>query len=182
MILSELIQRAVDIASKSVDTAVTRLALETAAEPLLGIVFHEVSVDKARNEYKRSLLTRTKTLAVVNGSVAIPTDVLTEYMWDSHLIDTTAPTKRYSLTPWHQFITAALDRRLGHYSVEGESTLHVIEPATSYSPTSGPTETLLLSVPCVVVVPAATTDAIVARDEILDDLVRGLASALNTKF
>lgn len=178
MILSELIQRAIDIASNSTDTAVTRLALEAAAEAELSIAFQEVSAVVASSVATRSLLRRTKSLSFVNGAVTVDSDVLTEYISEGNITDPTDKTKRYSLTPWNQFITDELDSRLGHFSIEGESTLHVIEPGTAYDPASGPTETLLLTVPCFVVVPAAISDPVLVRDEVLDNLIKALAVRL----
>lgn len=178
MTLLELVQRAIDIASLNKDTTVTRLAMEVAAEPLVLQAFRDVSANCARQEHKRTLLRRTKSLTLVNGAVALTDDVLTEYITDSNVIDPTDKTKRYSLTPWSQFITDELDLRLGHYAIEGETTLHVIEPGTPYDPAGGPTETLLLTTPCAVAVPTASGNAVVAPAEILDDLIAGLAAAL----
>lgn len=178
MTLNELIQRALDIASKGLDTSVTRLAMEVAVEPLLPVVFAQVSANVARDEKQRTQLRRTKSLAFVDGLVTIPDDVLTEYMVDASLVDPTDRTKRYSRAPWRQLVTDELDLRLGHFAVEGETNMRLVEPGTVYDPTTGPTITLNLTVPCSVVVPAAATDQVVAMNEILDDLTVALANAL----
>lgn len=180
MILRELIQRAVDIASSRQDTSVTRLSLETAAEPMLPLVFSSVAVRLARAERTRTMLRRTKSLSVANGSATLTSDVLTSYISDANLRDATDKTKQYSLTQWDQLVTDQLDPRLGHFAVEGEATLRVVEPNTAYSPTSGPTITLLLTVPCVPAIPAIGA-AVVATDEVVEELISELAAQLTPK-
>lgn len=181
MNLSELIQRAVDIASRQQDTAVTRYALEAAAEPLLPIVFRQVGVELARTANTRTLLRRTKTLNFVGGVVTLTSDVLTDYVCEGHLADPTDRTKRYSLAPWNSFITDELDPRLGHFAVEGEATMRVVEPNTTYDPTTGPTVTLELTTPCAPVVPATAATAVAATDEVVMRLVGALAAALSPR-
>jgi hypothetical protein len=178
MTLTELIQRAVDIASKDLDTSVDRMGIETVVEPLVPIAFHDVSVRLAREEHTRHLLRRSMVLNFINGVEDLDNDVLSAYISDATLVDQADRTKRYSLIPYSQLVTDELDPRLGHFAVEVGHTIHVVEPNSTYDPTTGPTIDLYLTTPCVVAVPAAVGDPVVATYEVLDDLVHALAMAL----
>lgn len=179
MTLQELVDRALSIASIGLDQSVAQLLTnEVVAEDLLLQVFAEVGEQAARDERQRHLLRRTKDLAVVNGTVALPGDALSMYIEDSVLIDPTDITKRYSYLAWEHFVRSPLDSRLGHYSVVGEMALEVVEPDTEYNPTSGPTINLQLSIPCVPEVPASVGDDIAVSAEVADVLVERLAVAL----
>lgn len=177
MILREMIQRAVDIASARQPTTIDRLAIEAAAEPMLSIVFNIVSERTAGDEYRRHLLKRTSVIAFVNGSGTIPETVLTHYLNESVLYDTAAPSSIYSHVPeWSDFVRH-YDTRLGAYTVN-ESTASVIQPAATYVIGSGLTGNLSLVTPCTIAVPTVITNPIVARDEIIDDLTAELAARL----
>jgi hypothetical protein len=175
--LQQLIDQAVSLASRN-DSLSSAISAEMVTEDMLEIVFGDLATDMARSPATRSLLRRTKTLTFVGGEVAVPDDVLTEHMADSNLLDPDDPTKLYSFTSsWERFIQNS-EQRLGYYSVEGESTLHVTEPGTAYDPAGGPDIELLLTVPCAPAVPAAATDPIAIREELIGDLIARLARAL----
>jgi len=176
MTLRELIQRALDIASQGLGP-LDRAALETAVEPILPIVFGEVGDFYASREHTRSLLRRTKDLVVANGVVQLSDDVLTRYICDAVLYDPTDTTKRYSLVPWESLVRESLDDRLGYFAVEGEATLHVVEPYEEFDPTVGPDVALKLSVPCALEIPALDTN-IDMPAEVTDELLRRLVNAL----
>lgn len=178
MTLQELIDRALSVASAGLDPSVAQsLTNEIVAEDVLDIVFSEVGVQAARTERLRHTLRRTKVLAVVNGTVALSGDTLTAYIADSVLTDPDDTTKRYSYLAWESFVRDSLDSRLGHYSVQ-ESVLAVVEPGAAYDPTTGPTLSLHLSLPCVPEVPALATDTVAVSEEVADLLVERLAMAL----
>lgn len=182
MILQELIDRALSIATVGLDPATASLlADEVRAEDLLLTVFTQVGVQAAREERLRHTLRRTKTLNVVNGTVQLPSDVLSAYITDSVLYDPTDLTKRYAYLAPEHFVRERLDARLGHYSVVGESGVRVTEPGESYDPFTGPTVELHLTIPCVPEVPATANDAIAVSDEVADDLVAALARELRAR-
>ncbi len=182
MTLKELIQRAVDIASKGQDTAPTRLAMEAAAEPLLPTTFQKVGEMLAARDNTRHLLRRTKQLSVVDGAVALDPDVLTSCIHSASLRDPADRTKNYSLAPWNQLSTGELDPRLGHFALEGDTdaatVLHVVEPGDEFDPDGGETIDLLLNIPCIPVIPANIDDDIAAAPEVLTHIIIELAAAL----
>lgn len=180
MFYQELLQRAIDIANLGLpeDTAFT--TAEQAIEPVVRSIFRSVGVAAARTARLRTTLRKTKPLAVVNGVVALSSDVLTPYIDESSLIDAANKTKLYGLCEWHAMTNDELDSRLGHYALEGEATLHVVEPGTVYSPTAGPTVALLLTTPCAPAVPVLIGDPVVATEEVLDLLLAALAEGLKT--
>lgn len=177
----ELIQRAVEIAIQGVP-GIDRAAAEIAAEPLLLIVFGEVGRELAASDRTRHILRRVKTLDVVDGEVAIPDDVLTEYTCEATLYDPADVAKRYSLATWSDFINGVLDSRLGHFIIN-EGVLTVVEPDSQWEPTAGPTLTVHLAIPCAPEVPAIDTEIAVPAeitDMIVDRLVRALKPTLVT--
>lgn len=178
MTLKELIQRSLDIASGGTGAAVVTMDTEAIVEPLLPVVFRAVGTEAARTERTRTLLHRAKAIVFVDGVVDLSTDQLTEYIRDSSLSDSVDVTKRYAYTEWDNFIRPNLDTRLGYYSLEGEHTLHVTEPGTSYDPLTGPAISLRLDIPCVPVVPVSLTGTVDAPDEIVIMLIEALAAAL----
>lgn len=179
MILSELIQRALDIASNGQDTSVTRLADEIAVEPQLLQVFDAVSRNTARNPAKRSLLRRTNSVTFVNGVGVLPQTILTPYLCESLLYDTADLTARYAWVSQFSELITTHDMRLGYYSVN-ESSIYVVQPGANYVQGSGLSGALSLVTPCDIVVPAVAA-AVVVRDELLEDLIAGLATALRAK-
>lgn len=180
MTLKELIQRAVDVAGHGFPD------LEIAVEPRLPLIFGRISDRYARDPMLRPMLRRTLVLAVTDGSVSLPTNVLTPYLYTSTLVDPTDQTKLYSFAPWNLFIRD-YETRIGQYSMKhfdvqsgrGMSELlflYVTEPGTAYSSSSGPTVTLELTTPCAVLVPASAAGVINARDEVVDDILQELIS------
>jgi hypothetical protein len=150
------------------------------AESLTPQVFQDVARNAAKDPDKRSLLRRAKTVTFVSGAATLTDDVLTQYMEDSALTDTTSLTKTYSWErEWVDFIRAPrVERRLGYYNVQGGTSLYVIEPGALYVQGSGISASRQLVVPCVPAVPATATTAIDAVDEITSDLVDALAEVL----
>lgn len=143
-------------------------------------VFAAVGERMAANERTRHLLRRTKNLAVVNGSVTLTEDVLSDYIDDSVLLDPDDLDKNYSYISWEHFVREPFDPRLGHYSIEGEGELRVVEPGDAYTAVGGPTVVLRLSIPCSPEVPAAAASPIDARGEVVDELRAALVQVLKT--
>ncbi len=177
--LQQLIDQAISIANRGVPPSTSpALSAEMIAEDLVGTVFQQVGQTVAADPTRRSLLRRTKTVAFAAGSATLTGDVLTQYLSESMLYDPTALSAVYSWIPqWEEFVRM-VDRRDGYYCVN-ESTIAVIQPNAVYSPSSGLSGNLSLVTPCAPAVPAAATDAVVIRDELIDDLVMGLADALS---
>lgn len=178
MTLQELIDRALSIATAGQDPSTSPfLNADAIAEDMLPQVFGTVAIRAASTRHLRHTLRRTKTVAVVSGTVVLPTDTLSAYITDSVLIDPADRTKRYTYLPWDALLGEPLDPRLGHYSIEGESRLWVVEPGEEYAGT-GPTAAYLLTIPCVPEVPASANDTIAVSEEVADELVTELARQL----
>lgn len=176
MILRELIQRSLDIASQGMGTPVLATTAEIAVEPLLPVVFGQLSVELASRSTTRHLLRRTKDLTVADGVEVLTDDVLTEYVRESVLYDPADTAKVYVLTSWDVLVRGDLDSRLGHFVIDGQS-LTVVEPGAEYDTTTGPDIALKLVIPCSLVVP--TIDADIGEPaEVTDMLIARLAAAL----
>ncbi len=150
-------------------------ALLPVAESLWPSISQKVGELAAGSERKRSLLKRTKTLTVANGSATISDDVLTAYLEDSTLYDPADLTKTYSwVRNWNDFINPSLANQpfsnYGYYSVSGGVTFGQREPGEAYDPSSGFTGSMTLNIPCVPVKPATQTTAVDVPDEILNDI------------
>lgn len=177
--LQQLIDQAISIATAGMDPSLSgSLSAEMVAEDLLSSVFNKVGVEQAENPRTRTLLQRTKTIAVANGSVVLDPDVLTSYIGDSTLLDPLDLTKVYTLVPnWSEFVVEDAGF-LGLYALEGEDTLHVVEPNTAYDSATGPSESLLLTIPCAPVIPTTPAGVINIIEELENDLIEALAEGL----
>lgn len=179
MTLKELIQRAIAMAQPGLDP-LARAAIEIAAEAQVLPVFGDLSEELASKPSTRHLLARIKTVNVVNGSVALPDDVLTAYACEAQLFDPDEPDTVFSRTDWADFLSQQLDDRLGHFLIN-EGTLFVVDPGDQYVHGIGPTRELRLIIPCTLEVPALNNQ-IAAPAEILDMLLERLAASLRAGF
>lgn len=147
------------------------------ADTLFPVVSQAVSEAAAADEYKRSLLTRTKTVTLSAGTATLTDDVLTRFMPDAVFYDPAALTKKYSWRPYQDFIRKS-DPRVGVFSLSGGVTLVVREPGQQFvSPLTASGDRTLV-IPSVVVKPATATTAVDCPDEILSDLDEALSEAL----
>ena len=174
----ELIYSAINNALRGVDPQPSPSVDATMiAETLFPIVSQSVSEAAAANEYKRSLLRRQKSITLAAGQATLSDDVLTHYIADSTLIDPATLTKKYAWRDYPQFIRSS-DRRLGKYTLVGGDTLQVVEPNASFTVPLTASGARTLTIPCVVVKPAAATDPVDCPDEIASDLMEALSEAL----
>lgn len=149
-------------------------------EDFVASVFQQVGAMCAKDEHKRSLLRRSKTVTFANGSATLTSDVLTEYKEDANLYDGSDLTKEYSLVrEWGDFIQPRSDWMLwqGIFSMNGVA-ISVVEPNANYDPATGISSDRVLVVPCVPVIPASASSAVDVPSEIENELVEGLAVAL----
>jgi len=150
-------------------------ALLPVAESLLPTVFQKVGELAASNERKRSLLKRTKTLTLSNGTATLSDDVLTAYLEDSTLYDPADTTKTYGwVRNWIDFIAPGLANQpfsnYGYYSVSGGVTFAQREPGELFDPSAGFSGSMTLNIPCLPVKPATQTTALDVPDEVLNDI------------
>lgn len=177
MIYSDLLYSAVNNALRGVppeqSAAVDAIGI---ADSLFPIVSQGVCEAAATNEYRRSLLRRSKSITLAAGSATLTDDVLTHYIADATLIDPSVLTKKYAWRDYPDFVRRG-DKRLGVFSLQG-TTLLVIEPNANFTVPLTASGARTLTVPCVVVKPALATDDVEAPDEIISDLDEALANAL----
>lgn len=176
MILRELIQRALDIAMQGLNSPVLRATAESAVEPLLPVVFGQLSAELASKSSTRHLLRRTKDLTVTNGVAPVTDDMLTEYIREATLFDPADFSKIYSLADWDVLVRGGLDSRIGHFAMS-EGNITVVEPGSEYDPATSFDIALKLTIPCALAVPAIGVD-IGEPAEVTDMLIARLAAAL----
>jgi len=181
MTYDQMIQMALSQACAGTDPLTSPISdTSWIAEDFVSSIFQQVGVECAKDEHKRSLLRRIKTVTFTNGAATLTSDVLTEYKEDSTLYDASDLTKEYSLVrEWADFIQPRTGWMLwqGIYSINGV-TVSVVEPNANYDPTTGISANRTLVIPCVPVVPASASTAVEVPSEIENDLVEGLAVAL----
>lgn len=150
------------------------------AEDFVSSIFQQVGVECAKDERKRSLLRKSKTVSFVSGAATLTSDVLTEYKEDSTLLDASDLTKEYSLIrEWGDFVQPRSGWMLwqGSYSMNGVS-ISIVEPTANYDPAAGISADRTLIIPCVPVIPASASDPVVVIGEIENELIEKLAIAL----
>ena len=177
----QLVETSLSQACAGMDPAIAPISdTSWIAEDFVASIMQQVGVECAKDERKRSLLRKIKTVTFTNGQATLTSDVLTEYREDSTLYDTTDLTKEYSLVrEWGEFIQprTAWMLWLGAYSINGV-TIAVVEPSASFVPTTGISAARALAIPCAPVIPASAATAIDIVAELEGDLVEKLAIAL----
>lgn len=181
LLYSQMIEQALSQACAGADPLTVPISdTSWIAEDFVSTVFQRVGVECAKDERKRSLLRKLKTVTFSNGLATLTDDVLTAYKEDSTLYDPSDLTKEYSLVrEWGDFIQPRTSWMLwqGIYSLNGV-TISVVEPNENYNPLAGLSSDLVLGIPCVPVIPASASSPVVAIAEIENDLINGLAIAL----
>lgn len=156
----------------------SQLDTQPIIEAIQPSVFQTVGENCAADPRKRSLMRKTLTVSMTNGSGTIPAQALTKYMEDATFLDPADLSKNYSWVREFQDFIGPLDDRLGYFNVQGESVLLVREPGEPYEPGVGSSDPFQLTIPCAPVRPAAATDPIDAISEVTSDLVDVGASVL----
>jgi hypothetical protein len=147
------------------------------ADTLFDEVAQSVSEAAAADEYRRSLLRRTKSLTFVAGTATLTDDVFTDFIADATLIDPNSLSKHYAWRDYPDFIRRG-DRRIGIFTVMGGDTIQIIDPNVGFTDPLTTTGARTLTTPCFVVKPAAATDPMDCPDQIISDLTEALSNAL----
>jgi hypothetical protein len=147
------------------------------ADTLFDEVAQAVSAAAAADEYRRSLLRRTKSLTFVAGTSTLTDDVFTDFIADAVLLDPSNLNKHYAWRDYPDFVKRG-DRRLGIFTVTGGDTIQIIDPNVGFTDPLTTTGARNLIVPCFVVKPAAATDPMDCPDQIVSDLTEALSNAL----
>lgn len=147
------------------------------ADTLFPIVAQAVSEAAAADEFRRSLLSRQKSITLVSGLATLDSDVLLNFVvTDATLFDPAGLGKKYAGRPYQQFVRHS-DPRLGTFTING-TTLMVREPNQQFAVPLTATGARTLVTPCVVQKPATAATAIDAPDEIISDLDEALSESL----
>ncbi len=153
--------------------------MEMVAESLVPQVFQQYVLDCAGNPDKLSLLRRTHTVALTNGVGVLPDVAMTQEIFGSTVDVTDDPTigPLMSYTPWVSFVSPS-NTLLGYYSLRGDTELFWVDPGEVYTPGSGRTSDIDLTISSVPEIPATETDPLIVPDEALSDLIALLAAAV----
>jgi len=185
VIYQELIYRAVEQAQRGLDPNRSKfMDAEGIAEVMLPSVFHEIGTRAARDERLRSVLSSPFTVSFANGIATLGDTVMTEYLCESTLIDTGDLRKRYSfIQNWGDFVRprSPIDQKLGWYSMQGGTTIAVVEPNADYAVGAGITASRNLTCPRVPSIPANKSLEVDAPEEIVDDIINVLAEMIRGK-
>lgn len=186
MTFREFIYRSIEQAQRGLDPNRSKLMdAESIAQIMAPQVFQEIGQRATRDEKLRSILMSAFTVTFTNGLTALGDSVLTAYLCESVLIDTADLTKRYSFIPnWGDFVRprSAIDKRFGWYSMQGGTSLAVIEPNANYTVGTGITASRNLTASRVPTVPATADTEMDAPSEIKDDLINALAEMIRGKL
>ena len=158
---------------------------EGIAEIMAPQVFAEIGHRVASDEKLRSILTSPFTVSFTNGVATLGDSVLTAYLCESTLTDTSDLTKRYSfIQNWGDFVRprSAVDQRMGWYSIQGGVSLGVVEPSANYAVGAGITASRTLNVPRVPLVPATADTELDCSNEAEEDLINALAEMIRGKL
>jgi hypothetical protein len=177
MTVTELIQRATDIALRGQESSGVREAIELAVEPLLIPTFAAVSTRLATNRSTRTMLRRANTLTFADGTAALPQTVLSDYLDESVLYDPADTTLHFSYQPDRQVFIRDYETRDGRYYIR-ESTVEVVETGSEYTPGVGLDGDLTLEAACAVEIPVDFDDPIEARDEVVEEILNALVAAI----
>ena len=147
------------------------------ADTLFPVVSQAVSEAAATDEYKRSLLLRTKSITLAVGSATLTADVLTHFIADGVLYDPASLSKKYAWRLYPQFIRSS-DRRLGKFTLNGGDLLQVVEPNANFTVPLEATGARTLTIPCAVLKPALASDDVDAPAEVISNLIEALSESL----
>lgn len=157
---------------------------DVVADILVPRVVYYVYEEAAKDEHKRRSILANSTLALVNGSVALPATVLIRCLKYAALADpadATVAKKMRWVKDWAEFIRP-LDNTLGYFTVLG-STFYMARPGTSYTPGAGMTGNMTLTtvqVPDISAWAAATSLSF--PGEIEDEILLALAQAIRDEW
>lgn len=158
---------------------------EGIAEIMAPQVFAEIGRRAAGDEKLRTILTSPFTATFTNGLATLGDTVLTEFLCESTLIDTTSLTKRYAYQQnWGDFVRprSPVEKLIGAFSLQGGTTIGVIEPLANYAVGAGVTGNRNLTATRVPIVPATYSTAVDCPAEILDDAINSLAEMVRGKL
>ena len=149
-------------------------------ESIMASVLQDIALSYARGDSdKQSLLRVTHTVALTDGVGALPDEVLTSCVWGSSVEVEGEPDvgPLMSYTPWISFINSG-DDRLGCYSIRGNYEFYWVDPGDVYTPGSGRTGDVEVTIASVPAIPADPTDPTGWPAEIESDVIDRAAELL----
>ena len=154
------------------------MPVDAIAESLLDQVFQDTGRTMAASRRTRSLLKKTITLTVTDGTATLPDYVLTSCMEDSTVIDEdNLDIPSGYEREWFDFV-GPLDDKINHYTVRNESEFYYREAGEDFAIPLGFDGALLLNTPCVPQKPVNASTQIDVIPEVQNELIRGLVNAL----
>lgn len=146
------------------------------AEVILPHVWHYVTCRTVKDPQRQHLLRQTVNLTFANGVAPLPPEVLSEALPVAVLHNPADPTMRdlMSWIPyWFDFVRP-LRSLLGYYTINESGEVAIRLPGQPWQDTGGFSGAIDLTIPCV----PGLTDPVTVPDEIIDDVVAGVAGAL----
>lgn len=178
MNLTELTQQAIRKAIQGHSLQINERDAEALSDALVPEMFRSLAQDYVKDGRTDLLAMKTKTLAFINGSVALSSDVLHRCLELSTLSDSSDLRKLYAYVEYFPDFIRTYDRRLGYYHVQVPGTMLIVESNATYTVGSGLSGNRSLTTPCVWDIPATASAAINAIDEVTVDMVTKLAEML----
>lgn len=166
--MQEVLDRAIELAAGIADGPLHDA--DVLAETLLPRVLENLGERVAAKGSRRILLRQTLQVAVTNNIGLLPDNALSQYICEADVVD--VPGDRASVTTY-SIIVRSPDDRLAWLAMKEGFTFH-------YLPVGGGiyTDDVFITMPCVPVVPAASTDPLIITAELLDEAISDLANAI----
>lgn len=146
------------------------------AEALLPHAWQWVLKQTLKDPKRHHLFRKIVALTFTNGVAPLPDEVFTEAMPLATLSDPTDPEfgPLMSWIPYFFDFQRPLRSLLGYYTINDDGNLQILRPGASYTPGSGFSGPINLTIPCI----PPRTDPVDLAEEIVDDIVAALAGAL----
>lgn len=153
----------------------SNLNSRTVIESIMPSVLQEVALKYAADPEKQSLLRRTHTVTLAVGVGTLPDEVLTGCVWGSTVWvpSDVEVGPLMSFTPWVSFIEQSDDGfgLVGKYSIRGDNELYWVDPGEVYTPGSGRTGNVEVTIASVPVIPANPDTEVDWPDEVQSDVI-----------
>lgn len=146
------------------------------AETLLPHVWQYVCRQSLKDDKRQHLLRKVINLTFTNGVAPIPDEVFTEGLPMAMLSDPLDPEfgPLMSWIPYYFDFQRPLRTMLGYYTIDDSGNLLIRRPGEAWSPGVGYSGAINLTIPCI----PPMTDPVDVPEEIVDDVVAGIAGAL----
>lgn len=180
--LRQWVTRSIALALAGEDMLTTSvLDPEDIAETYAHHVMYEVCEEFAADPNLSSLVTESLTVALTNGIGTLPEKALVRFLSKAVVSDPADATlaRKMRYLPWEAFIrqnTSNANR--GYFSVNALNQFALIRPSAAYTPGTGMTGNITLTIPTAPDMPANETATITVTRQVEEALVRRLAEKI----